>query len=460
MKKEEKLNMTPEEIKYERKMFMRQTVLPLIIIVVNFSLAMLILYWSHTWGRINYQSNSNFSDGRITVSDEGKWFLMDENGEKRSEGYSAMSTSRYDMIAVRNDEGKWGYINKYGEEVIECIYEEAGHFGRGGLSRVKKDGKYLYINEEGQKQFDKEFISAEDFGEHNIVRIKTENGIGLMNNLGDYVIEPGEYADIGEVSLENGYVAVKGANGLWGYVDSQGISIIGCRYTKAFPFSYGCAMVTNEEGLFGFVTKDGGEIVPCMYTNARDFTVAQYAAVCNEEGKWGYIDIYGKEKVPCRFKDCLDFTGDESAAVCNEEGKWGYIKNNGTYIIEPKFKRANPFSDISNIAAVQKEDGKWIYISRKEKQVIKEEFDYATSFDTNSIVTVGVKTDGKMQYAVIDEDGEIIVDYGKYDEITVYANNEVVAKKGDRYSFISEKGNVIAEGISDFKPAGGVVIRK
>ena len=65
-----------------------------------------------------------------------------------------------------------------------------------------------------------------------------------------------------------------------------------------------------------------------------------------------------------------------------------------------------------------------------------------------------------MQYAVIDDDGEIIIDYGKYEEITIYEGNEIVAKNGDRYAFISEKGNVIAEGISDFKPAGGVVIRK
>ena len=40
---------------------------------------------------------------------------------------------------------KYGFINKTGEEVIECKYDDASDFHE-GLARVKFDGEWCYIN--------------------------------------------------------------------------------------------------------------------------------------------------------------------------------------------------------------------------------------------------------------------------------------------------------------------------
>ena len=46
-------------------------------------------------------------------------------------------------------EGKWGYLNEFGEEIIPCIYDSAEDFGR-TWARVQKDGKLGYVDEAGR----------------------------------------------------------------------------------------------------------------------------------------------------------------------------------------------------------------------------------------------------------------------------------------------------------------------
>ncbi len=45
-------------------------------------------------------------------------------------------------------DGKLGYINTKGEQIIECKFDHARGFNE-GFARVKKDGKWGYINTKG-----------------------------------------------------------------------------------------------------------------------------------------------------------------------------------------------------------------------------------------------------------------------------------------------------------------------
>ena len=461
MSREDKKNMTPEERKKERTLFYRQTLIPIIIIIVNFSLAMGILYISRVWSQKNQMENSLFNEGRIPVqNDDGKWYVMNQNGKLMSEGYSVVNPYRYGAAAVRNDENKWGFIGSDGELIIDCVYDEVSYFSKNGVAAVRMGNEWYYIDKRGEKKYDKTFISAGDFLTNRVARVVTDKGVGLLVTDGTYALEPGQYADVGNISIENGYAAVKDHNEKWGYVNSNGELVVECKYAAAFSYVEGNAMVKNEEGLFGFVNKDGDEIVPCQYVTARNFSIAQYAAVYDTNGKWGYVNSAGKLKIPCKFTDCLDFTNDESAAVCDENGKWGYINNRGEYIIEIKYIKALPIAN-NDMAAVRKDNEKWIYIDRKGKQVIAEEYDYADTFADNSIAVVGKIINEKMNYAVIDEKGEVLVNYGKYANLEIYESGEILGTSEDgKYTFIGIDGTVISEDIENFKPAGGVIEKK
>lgn len=447
--------------KQRRRDFIRQTLLPLIIIIVNFSIAMAVLWWSGDWGKRFYSDNYLFRDGRMPVKQEdGKWQVIDDNGAVKGMDYTDIRPFSNRCAAVKDDNGKWGYVDVKSNLIIECIYDYAGDFSQSGLAAVKLDNDYFYINKKGEKQFDKTFIDAQNFDTSSIAKVTTDKGVGLLNIHGEYVLQPGVYDELGNVAMENGYVAVKNDDGKWGYVDSLGNVVVECKYKSAKTFFRKNAMVTNEDDLYGFVNEQGKEIVPCKYLDARNFSIALYAAVKDQNGKWGYVNKDGVQTVNCEYADCLDFSNDESAAVENDEGKWGYIKNNGKFIIDCQYAKASKFSG-NNMAAVQKENGKWIYINRSGSQVIGEEFDYADSFTDVKIAIVGKYTDGKLSYAIIDEKGKYLVEYGVYDMLVAYDSGEIYGySKDGKYTLLGTEGTVIAEDIIGFKPAGDVVVRR
>ncbi len=53
------------------------------------------------------------------------------------------------MAAVKLN-GKWGYIDKTGQEVVPCKYDDAGDFNQ-GLARVERDDKWGYIDQTGRE---------------------------------------------------------------------------------------------------------------------------------------------------------------------------------------------------------------------------------------------------------------------------------------------------------------------
>jgi len=98
-----------------------------------------------------------FSDGLARYMEQGKIGFMDENGVKVipaifefvlpfSEGLAAFCEK---CKEVRHDEykriegGKWGYINKSGEIVVDPEYDKAGSFKDGQAEVSKGQKKYL-----------------------------------------------------------------------------------------------------------------------------------------------------------------------------------------------------------------------------------------------------------------------------------------------------------------------------
>ena len=53
------------------------------------------------------------------------------------------------MALVRDDNGKYGFIDKTGKEITPCIYYSAGDFSE-GLASVSEDGKAGFIDKTGK----------------------------------------------------------------------------------------------------------------------------------------------------------------------------------------------------------------------------------------------------------------------------------------------------------------------
>ena len=157
------------------------------------------------------------------------------------------------LIKVRLD-GKYGFINKDGEEIIPCKYEDADAFSD-GLAKVKSAEGWGFVNENGEE----------------IVACKYEEAHAFWLGL----------------------AKVKSAKG-WGFVNKNGEEIIPCKYEKAYAFEGGLSLVKSKEG-YGFVNNEGEEIIPCKYEDAHGFLFGANTAEVKLNGEWINIDKTGKQ---------------------------------------------------------------------------------------------------------------------------------------------------------------------
>lgn len=109
---------------------------------------------------------------RIFVKENGKYHIVNQKGKMigkikfddakafREEGYAAVCK-----------DGKWGFVDKGGELVIDCIYDDARSFSN-GFAAVCEDGLWGYIDEEGNMVIEPAFISAMDISEKGTAAIK------------------------------------------------------------------------------------------------------------------------------------------------------------------------------------------------------------------------------------------------------------------------------------------------
>ena len=88
----------------------------------------------------------------------------------------------YEGFAWVKKDGKWGYINTKGEQIVECKFDSVGNFSE-GFAIVKKDGKWGYINTKGYPVFfDKGKNKIEVFFDKVIDR---SNNTFYLSRLGD-----------------------------------------------------------------------------------------------------------------------------------------------------------------------------------------------------------------------------------------------------------------------------------
>lgn len=98
------------------------------------------------------------TNGDIIV--EAKYELTNEDDYSSSlESFSFFQEGL--ARVVKN--GKFGYIDKTGEVIIDFDYEDAGHFSQGLAYYANSDGKYGYINKKGEIVISPKYDYAEEF---------------------------------------------------------------------------------------------------------------------------------------------------------------------------------------------------------------------------------------------------------------------------------------------------------
>lgn len=205
-------------------------------------------------------------------------------------------------------------------------------------------------------------------------------------------------------------------NDLYGFIDTNGTTIIKPQFHSAGEFSEGLAPA-RLHGRYGFIDRTGNYVIAANYALAFSFSngIAQVFI----ERKPYFIDHSGTIIFGHTFKNIAPFGNTPCAIVEAAGGTFGVINRQGILIADTIFKEITPFSD--GVAVVKGLNN--YQVSRNSTQL----HDY--------------------EIGVIDTLGNWVVKYGKYARISTfeggYAEVELISQdtSSDHTSgFVDTKG--------------------
>jgi len=239
---------------------------------------------------------------------------------------------KYDKLAAFSDgmaavckNGKWGYINHKGEEVIPCQFDSEGEYNQvmaehidenSCVSHAFHEGVALVRRNEEWGVIDKEGKVVVEYGKYDFLEDCHDGIICASNEDGDSAVffnKNGEKQfklDIDEYicsTFSEGLLPVR-KEGKYGYVNVKGEVTIPCKYVYAAPFSEGKAIVRLEDAESGLrcIDKQGKELFRiqddvCDIGEFHDGMLAVYTDDGGFASAYGFIDETGKLVIPCDY---------------------------------------------------------------------------------------------------------------------------------------------------------------
>jgi hypothetical protein len=242
------------------------------------------------------QYDQLFRDNAHLNCESCTWGFVDTAGQIRIKPQFSFVRDFINEVGIVQCDNKWGVVNRYGKQVIPCQYD-AIHFLENTENKIIR----LYVQ-----------------------RPK----YGLIDTLGQLAVNA-VYDQIG--SFRENRLAVM-RDGLWGFVNQEGMEVIPCRFREVSDFHEGLAAVKLGR-FWGFIDKLGNVVIDFQYRRAGNFC-SQLAWVETDKGI-AYINPHNKLEIPAQFEQAQDF--DRGVARVKSEGKWGLIDLNKRWILRPKY---------------------------------------------------------------------------------------------------------------------------
>lgn len=248
-------------------------------------------------------------------------------------------TSRYRIII----NGKYGFIDRHGEIVIEPKYDWVEEFSD-GLARVTivsdrlgpfQDAKVFYIDAEGE-------TALEASGPFDGVELPA----GVDPKTVEWIFD--DFSD-GLARVEVRYVNQRADAVVTrvGYIDKSGKVSIEISYLDCERFSEGLGTVKLSEAgreLWGALDVQGNWMIKPQLSNRLTY-LNEGRLRCRKEingsFKSGFIDRQGVVRVPFSFELAEDFS-DGLAAVCNDRAQ-NYVDLDGEILLKEWVERGSNF---------------------------------------------------------------------------------------------------------------------
>jgi hypothetical protein len=304
---------------------------------------------------------------------------------------------------------------KQGTEQNNALPDE-GDIYPNALYPVRVNGKWGYMNRKMEIVIQPKFAGASDFVE-GMASVEKEVAIN---------------GDKNEIKL------------LTGIIDTTGAQVVDFKYERIGEFSEGMAVV-QKEGKFGFVDKSGKEVIPLMYEDAARFSEGLAAVKLNRKNgfinKKGEMVIEPQFERGCYVSVFSE--GLAAVYTTYEDGPSGYIDKTGKWAIPPVLGFVDQFSE--GLAMVRPVDSyDFGFINKKGEWVVKPQYDLSLSFH-EGLAVVKVRTpEGKITYSIIDHSGKELVRNLNYQFVGIFKDGLAAFETVDyAWGYIDKTGKEV-----------------
>lgn len=280
-----------------------------------------------------YDEAADFSEGLAWVSNETTHGFIDKSGKLVIDGTKYYSEELGELNytfheglccvakTVTSAEGdvtvKWGYIDKTGQEVIPCKWDQAKPFSQGRAAvAVNRDDldalypvAYSYLNRQGEDVIT--MPAGKECGNFSegLASVTTDGQkFGFVDTTGHQVIAEDYYTDdtampVIMADYQEGYTLIGSDMTVGDHVivtfrlmDHNGQAL---SQLVNGPVTEGLVLVAKANKL-GFAKPDGTEVIPCQYDYTptsvggelihNTYRFSQGLAAVRQDGHWGYVN--------------------------------------------------------------------------------------------------------------------------------------------------------------------------
>ncbi len=299
-----------------------------------------------------------------------KWLLFDHYGYQKSKlEYDSANFISEGRIAVKRN-GKWGFLDRFGIEVISPVFDKVGQF-RKGLSIVTFYGEDGIINREGKWIVLPEKIKICNQGNSTLLaitqgqyQVRSFNGELIyfsrnkmkMTGFGfveydstnaEIIRKISWHGTIIQHSLVNESTMAGGAgllvfkaNNKFGFKDQKGRIIIANRYDDVKPFNQKLAAI-KINNKWGFIDLDEKLIIQPRYDSVNHFD--RGFCITSKNTLLGVVNLTGEEILKNQYQQIILLSNGRFRVLKNNY--WGVLDGNGAVVIHEKYNTLLPVKE-------------------------------------------------------------------------------------------------------------------
>jgi len=211
--------------------------------------------------------------------------------------YKEIMYAGENILLVRNDKDKVGYINYKGKTLVEPQYSYGYSFDKKGYALVELDEKHILIDETGKELFklkDGMKIIGDCSDENLIPYCLDDKSYGYLNLKGEQAIKLSSNLK-NPTSYINGYAVFKNTDGDYGTIDIKGEVVIRAKYDKLEMIDGFDYMLFKEEKEWGLLSYSGNIVKRASYKDIIPYLKGNKYTYAKDGDEWILIDQKGED---------------------------------------------------------------------------------------------------------------------------------------------------------------------